>query len=75
MARYKYEEHLKLSDDAEFDRIHGASTLAPRAGIYRCDGCNREIALSQASAFPARDHHEHDPSQGPVQWRLTVLAE
>jgi hypothetical protein len=75
MAQYKYDEHLKRSDDDAFDRIHGASTQAPRAGIYRCDGCNREIAIGAANTFPPRDHHEHVPSQGPVQWRLIVMAE
>ena len=44
------------------------------SGIYRCDGCGKEISHNSSLPLPAADHHQHGPREGEVRWRLIVWA-
>ncbi len=72
MALYKYPQVLELSDHAAFDQILPPGSPAPYSGIYRCEGCGHEIAEIQGRPLPPQNHHQHQPSQGPIRWRLVV---
>lgn len=72
MSVYKFERFLRHSNDNIFDDVHAAGAVAPRSGIYRCDGCGYEITLSEVKALPGPTHHEHTPKQKLVRWKLIV---
>lgn len=44
----------------------------PVSGIYRCTGCKKEVTSNQGDRFPTQNHHQHQPQQGPIGWRLNV---
>lgn len=75
MAVYKYAKYLEDSDDSEFDANHEPGNEAPVAGIYRCMGCHREIAIAEGHTLPPQDHHQHTSQQGTIRWRLVIWAD
>lgn len=75
MALYKYPHYLGRSDDAAFDQILGPGANTPHSGIYRCEGCSKEIAANQGNPLPPQNHHQHRPAQGTIRWRLVVYAQ
>lgn len=75
MAIYKYEKYLSTSNDAIFDEENSPGVAAPRSGIYRCMGCQREVASNQGEPLPPQTHHQHDHAQGKIRWRLIVYAD
>jgi hypothetical protein len=75
MALCKYQSYVKHSPDAAFDKIHGPGAQTPHSGIYRCDGCGKEIAANAGNPLPPQNHHQHSPAQGDIRWRLLVYAE
>jgi hypothetical protein len=74
MAIYKYPQYLAQNDDAAFDTVHKPGTAAPFSGIYRCMGCNKEVASNESEPLPPQNHHQHTESQGLIRWRLAVFA-
>lgn len=75
MATYKYKEVLVHVAHAAFDAIHGPGDNTPFSGIYRCEGCTREIASNADNPLPPQNHHQHSPQQGTIRWRLIVYAD
>jgi hypothetical protein len=75
MALYKYSQFLTVSQDAAFDSIAGPGTTTPHSGIYRCEGCGKEIAANEGNPLPPQNHHQHGPAQGTIRWRLAVYAQ
>lgn len=75
MALYKYPNVLGQTQDAAFDQIHHPGGNVPHSGIYRCEGCGREVVAEEARSFPPQNHHQHTPQQGAVRWRLAVYAD
>jgi hypothetical protein len=76
MAQYKYASYLENHDSEAFDRLHGPGDVTPHSGIYRCEGCGREIASNLGSPLPPQNATQHDPSiHGTVRWRMIVHAE
>jgi hypothetical protein len=75
MATYKYAVYLQTSTSDAFDKIYGPGKTVPFSGIYRCMGCNREIASNEKDPFPPQNHHQHSVSQGDIRWRLAVYAD
>jgi hypothetical protein len=75
MATYKYDKFVEKNTSDEFDKIHPHSTKAPWAGIYRCAGCGREIAIAQSHVLPPQNHHQHSTQQGEIRWRLIAYAD
>ena len=75
MALYKYGNYLKQSQHQEFDSLYGPGQTCPNSGIYRCEGCAREIASNKDNPFPPQNHHQHTAGQGMIRWKLIVFAE
>lgn len=75
MALYKNSNFVVQVQDAAFDKDQSPGTTAPHAGIYRCMGCHREIAIAEAHILPPQNHHTHTPAQGHIRWRLAVYAQ
>jgi len=75
MALYKYPEYLQQSQHAAFDAIYAPGAIAPYSGIYRCMGCNREVASNQGQPLPPQNHHQHIQTQGAIRWKLIVYAD
>lgn len=75
MAIYKYAEFLQKSNEAVYDSIYKPGQAAPYSGIYRCEGCGREVASNEGEPLPPQNHHQHSLHQGAVRWRLVVYAD
>ena len=75
MAMYKHAAFLTLVKDAVFDEDRGPGVAAPLSGIYRCNGCGREVASNEGQPLPPQNHHQHSPAQGHIRWRLIVFAD
>jgi hypothetical protein len=69
---YKYGNWLTQSNDAKFDEIHEPGDSTPYSGIYRCEGCGKEVTSVAGHPLPPQNHHQHEPSQGKIRWRLAV---
>jgi hypothetical protein len=72
MAEYKYDQILTRVDHAEFDHVFEPGTTTAWSGIYRCEGCTREIVHTTAHQLPPLNHHQHTTAQGRIRWRLIV---
>jgi hypothetical protein len=72
MARYKYGQFLTHSESAIFDDLYRPGEDVPRSGLYRCEGCGREIAANKDEPLPPQNHHQHTRLQGRIRWRLLV---
>jgi hypothetical protein len=72
MALYKYAAYLSTSSHAAFDQINHPGTTTPWSGIYRCEGCGREITSVKDYSLPPQNHHQHTISQGTIRWKLVV---
>jgi len=79
MAWYKYSQFLQVSASNEYDKAYSPGQLVPFSGIYRCEGCGREIACNQGQPFPPQNHHQHPGTLltgiKPITWRLIVFAD
>jgi hypothetical protein len=75
MAQYKNSQYLSLSSDPKFDLIHSPGSPAPHSGIYRCEGCGREVASNQGQPLPPQNHHQHPYGANPIRWRLVVATQ
>lgn len=75
MALYKNIAYLKTSTSADFDKLHSPGSSTPHSGIYRCEGCAKEIAANQGNPLPPQNHHQHTSAQGSIRWRLIVYAQ
>jgi len=75
MAWFKNPKILQQSSSSAYDVTHGPGTTVPHSGIYRCDGCGREIAANERNPFPPQNHHQHTHNQGTIRWRLIVFAD
>lgn len=75
MAWYQDATRLKQITNSVFDSEHTPGQMVPHSGIYRCKGCNKEIAANLGDPFPPQNHHQHNLLQGPVRWQLLVWAQ
>lgn len=77
MAWYKYKEflHQFTGEGNAYDRVYEPGEIPPHSGIYRCEGCGREIVAEENRQFPPQNHHQHSTSQGKIRWRLIVYAD
>jgi hypothetical protein len=77
MSWYTGASHLKLAtaDKSWWTTIYHPGDPVPRSGIYRCLGCNREIAANEGDPFPPQNHHQHSIAQGKIRWKLNVSTE
>jgi hypothetical protein len=72
MAYYQDANSLTQLSDPMFDEAHGPGQAVTRPGIYKCAGCDREIATD--TNFPPQNHHKHSLAEGQVRWNLIVCA-
>jgi hypothetical protein len=75
MAWYKNPNLLKKSNGDAYDKLYTPGMKVPHSGIYKCEGCGREIAANQTDPFPPQNHHQHTTYQGSIRWRLIVYAD
>jgi hypothetical protein len=75
MALYKHSQFLSVSQDAAFDTVASPGAATPHSGIFRCEGCGKEIAANQGNPLPPQNHHQHTVTQGAIRWRLAVYAQ
>lgn len=75
MALYKNSAYLKVSTDAAFDKLYKPGENTPHSGIYRCEGCAKEIASNGGNPLPPQNHHQHTTAQGTIRWRMIVYAQ
>jgi hypothetical protein len=75
MAIYKYVHFLQHSDEAIYDNIYNPGAVTPVSGIYRCEGCGREVVSEEGRPLPPQNHHQHTAAQGSIRWRLVVFAD
>jgi hypothetical protein len=75
MAIYKEGSHLTQLGNPIFDEEHPPGTLAPRAGIYQCPVCGREVTAAEDAPLPSEDHHVHAPFEAAPCWKLIVFAD
>jgi hypothetical protein len=75
VAWYKNPAFLKQSAGTPYDVDHPPGNPAHYAGIYRCMGCGREIAIAYNHALPPQNHHQHSVAEGAIRWRLAVWAD
>ena len=75
MAWYQYGNYFKQATGVEFNKDYDPGAKAPYPGIYRCMGCNTEVAISSGHTLPPQSHHTHAaPQQGTIRWRLIIYA-
>lgn len=75
MALYKNGNYLSQNDSQAFDELITPGHPTPNSGIYRCEGCGHEIAANKGQPMPPQNHHQHQPNQGHIRWRLIVFAQ
>lgn len=62
------------STHERWTKVYAVGEVAPVSGIYRCPGCGKEIAHNQDTKLPPQNHHQHQPGQGVVRWKLIVRS-
>ena len=74
MAIFGNANHLRFGDGPAFNHTYSPAAPVPLSGIYRCDGCGREIAANRGDPLPPQNHHQHPLYAGPVKWRPLVVT-
>jgi hypothetical protein len=72
MAYYKYSQFLQQWQHDQFDQVFEPGMSTGWSGIYRCEGCGKEITSVTGHPLPPQNHHQHTSSQGRIRWRLIV---
>lgn len=74
MAWYTSNSDLTKSDGsrAHWTTVYGPSDTVPVSGIYKCQGCKKEITSNKNDPFPPQNHHQHSASEGKIRWKLNV---
>lgn len=76
MAWYRDVDKVKRAAHKEhWDAEHKPGNEVEMSGIYRCTGCDKEIAANKGDPFPPQNHHQHGSSKPPIRWQLLVRAE
>ena len=72
MALYKYAAFLTQMQSEEFDKVYEPGSRGAWSGIYRCEGCGKEVVHTTDHPLPPQNHHQHTAAQGRIRWRLVV---
>jgi hypothetical protein len=75
MATFKDIEHVTRSAAPAYDLERKPGTITPFSGVYRCFVCGKEIVSEYNKPLPPQSHHVHQPSAGPIRWKLLVFAQ
>ena len=74
MATYKYNQLVNQNNSDAFDKIYEPGQRPKWSGIYRCEGCGKEISHTENQELPPQNHHQHSVNQGKIRWRMAVYA-
>lgn len=60
-----------------WDILYSPRDKVPVSGIYRCNGCGREITSNANDSFPPQNHHQHPERLGinSIKWQLIVRTD
>ena len=72
MPFYRDINHLHLGYGTAFDHVLNPGFRAQHSGIYRCEGCGREVSSTAGHTLPPQNHHQHSYLQGTIRWKLVV---
>lgn len=74
MAWYKDGRNLiqSTSTHSHWVNDYGPGSEVPLSGIYKCNGCKKEITSNSGDPFPPQNHHQHSVGQGAIRWKLIV---
>ncbi len=75
MALYKNGSWIGHLTSEAFDKVYTPGTSTPHSGIYKCLGCNDEVASNVGNPLPPQNHHQHSTNQGAIRWQLAVFAQ
>ncbi|QXA08989.1 protein L [Acinetobacter pittii] len=70
----KYLQRFAHSSKWWTDSYTSGDTV-PVSGIYKCQGCNKEITSNKNDPFPPQNKHQHTALQGKVVWKLIVRTD
>lgn len=76
MAWYADATHLSKvnTDNPWWTTIYSPGDRPEVSGIFRCEGCGKEISHNEGVSLPAQNHDQHSTAQGEIRWRLIVRA-
>lgn len=74
MALCKDLSSLRVSTSAVFDHVIRVGTDVTYEGIYRCIGCNMEMAAIGGKPFPNPRQRPHTAGCPDQRWQLLVSA-
>ena len=69
---YKYPHDMQHTSSDAFDTVHEAGAITPYSGIYRCEGCGKNVTSIAGAPLPPQNHHQHGVAQGRIRWRLAA---
>ena len=72
MALYWQGQYLKQWEHEQFKKDYSPGKETAWSGIYRCQGCGREVVHTVGKPLPPQNHHQHTSSEGAIRWRLLV---
>lgn len=74
MAWYKNSADLTQTEGSgeHWNTVYSPSDTVPVSGIYKCQGCKKEITSNKNDPFPPQNHHQHSTSSGGIRWKLIV---
>jgi len=76
MVWHRYNRFMrKAKEHPRWDETSAPGAKAGYAGIYRCLGCSREIAIQEGQSLPDAAAHPHGEKDGNIEWLLVVRAE
>lgn len=77
MAWYVDDTHLIKSDGNKewWKTLYGPADQVPVSGLYKCQGCKREITSNKGDLFPPQNKHQHAQGQGAIRWKLIVRTD
>jgi len=79
MAAYtsNTEKHLQKVDHSKshWTDSYTIGDTVPVSGIYKCQGCNKEITSNKDDPFPPQNKHQHTAAQGKVLWKLIIRTD
>jgi hypothetical protein len=55
-----------------FDEEYAPGARAPHSGVFACKNCGHAITHVSGDVLPSENHHQHDPSLGPIVWKIIV---
>lgn len=72
--KYVQEDVITGVEEFIWDSEWEIGESVPLSGIYRCNGCGREITSNIGDPFPPQNKHQH-PENCKVAWKLIVRTD